>query len=41
MVLTEKSLQNLHQMQLGHGPISRILQSLERNEKRRSDVRQE
>ena len=28
MVLTEKSLQNLHQVQLGDGPISLILQSL-------------
>ena len=41
MVLTKKSLQNLRQMQLNDGPISRILQSLEKNEKPRSDVRQE
>ena len=42
MVLTEKSSQNLHQMQLVDGPISLILQSLEKNEKPRSDdVRQE
>ena len=42
MVLTEKSSQNLRQMQLGDGPISLILQSLEKNEKPRSDdVRQE
>ena len=42
MVLTEKSSQNLCQMQLGDGPISLILQSLEKNEKPRSDdVRQE
>ena len=32
MVLTEKSSQNLRQMQLGDGPISLILQSLEKNE---------
>ena len=42
MILTEKSSQNLRQMQLGDGPISLILQSLEKNEKPRSDdVRQE
>ena len=42
MVLTEKSSQNLRQMQLGNGPISLILQSLEKNEKPRSDdVRQD
>ena len=33
MVLTVKSSQNLHQVQLGDDPISLILQSLEKNEK--------
>lgn len=41
MVLTEKSSQDLCQIQIGDGPISLILQSLEENEKPRSDdVRQ-